>query len=110
MMQSTFSRFARTAVTRTSLAPSTTIFGNSRWFSSDGSLCDKLAFIGTGKMAQSMIRPLINKGYQPLDKIAIYDVSTSAIKEMKKEFGDSLQAADSIEELVHDADMIICVS
>jgi len=50
---------------------------------------------------------LINKGYQPAEKIAIYDVSTSTIKEMKQEF-DNIETANSISELVEDADMIIC--
>lgn len=68
---------------------------------------DKLAFIGTGKMAQAMIRPLINNGHQPEDKIALYDVSTKAMKAIKKEF-PKIQTAASIEELVTGADMIIC--
>lgn len=80
-----------------------------RWLSSatDEPLCDKLAFIGTGKMAQAMIRPLVNKGYQPPEQIAIYDLSTSAIRDMKNEF-DGIQAAESIEDLVTDADLIVC--
>lgn len=58
-------------------------------------------------MAQAMIRPLINKGYQPPEKVAIYDVSTSSLRAMQKEF-DGIQAAESIADLVEDADMIIC--
>lgn len=111
MMQSTLSRFARTAATRTSFATPTTsvAFANARWMSSTGDiLCDKIAFIGTGMMAQSMIRPLINKGYQPAEKIGIYDVSTSAMQKVGDEFGEGIQLADSIADLVHDADMIIC--
>jgi pyrroline-5-carboxylate reductase len=82
------------------------------WLSTDtgtggGGMFDKLAFIGTGKMAQAMMLPLIKHGYQPENKIAIYDVSTLATKSIKKKFPD-MQIANSIEELVIDADMIIC--
>ncbi|CAJ1958998.1 unnamed protein product [Cylindrotheca closterium] len=111
MMQSTFSRFARTATRSTFVAspPATSfIFSNVRWLSSSAdSLADKIAFIGTGKMAQAMLRPLINKGYQPQEKIAIYDVHTPSIKAMKKEFED-IQTAETIAELVEDADIIVC--
>jgi pyrroline-5-carboxylate reductase len=70
-------------------------------------MCDKLAFIGTGKMAQAMLRPLIANGYQPEDKIAIYDVSTSVIKEVQQEF-KNIQVCQSIADLVTDADLIVC--
>ena len=73
----------------------------------EGGLYDKLAFIGTGKMAQAMIAPLIKNGYQPEEKIAIYDVSTSAMKEVKKEF-PNVQSAKSIADVVTDADLIVC--
>lgn len=114
MMHSSFSRLATRVATRSrsliaTPPPATSfVFSNARWLSSssDG-LCDKMAFIGTGKMAQAMIRPLINKGYQPPEKVAVYDVSTSSLKAMQKEF-DGIQAAESIADLVEDADMIIC--
>jgi pyrroline-5-carboxylate reductase len=83
--------------------------GNSKlWVStSSGSLYDKVAFIGTGKMAQAMLYPLIKNGYQPAEKVAIYDVSTSAMKSVKAEFPD-IQITQSIEEAVTDADLVIC--
>lgn len=58
-------------------------------------------------MAQAMLRPLVNKGSQPTEQIAIYDVSASAIQDMKNEF-DGIQVAESIEDLVADADLIVC--
>ena len=76
--------------------------------SMDGAgIYDKIAIIGTGKMAQAMIKPLVVNGFQPEDKIAVYDVSPAAMKNVKKEYPD-VQLAQTIEELVSDADMIIC--
>jgi pyrroline-5-carboxylate reductase len=78
------------------------------WLStSSGGLYDKVAFIGTGKMAQAMLYPLIKNGYQPADKVAIYDVSTSAMKSVKTEFPE-VQITQSIEEVVADADLVVC--
>jgi len=67
---------------------------------------DKLAFIGAGRMAQALIYPLIKNGYQPEDKVAVFDVSTAAMKSVKKEF-PNIQTAESITDAVADADMII---
>jgi pyrroline-5-carboxylate reductase len=50
---------------------------------------------------------LIKNGHQPEDKIAVYDVSTAAMKAIKKKF-PNIQTAKTIEELVTDADMIVC--
>eukprot|EP00980_Cylindrotheca_fusiformis_P009687 scaffold2141_cov120-Cylindrotheca_fusiformis.AAC.22 len=111
MLRTSFTKLATNTASRSVAAAAAprSLDWNPRWLSSssDGALCDKLAFIGTGKMAQSMIRPLIQKGYQPEDKVAIYDVSTSSTKAMKKEFGQ-IQIADSISDLVSDADYIVC--
>jgi pyrroline-5-carboxylate reductase len=110
MLRSPFTKLATAAPIRaTAAAAGRSLDWNPRWLSSSSSssMCNKLAFIGTGKMAQAMIRPLINKGYQPEHKIAIYDVSTSATKAMKKEFGN-IEVAQSISDLVTDADFIVC--
>jgi hypothetical protein len=80
---------------------------NKLWLSTGAGMYDKVAFIGTGKMAQAMINPLIKNGHQPEDKIAVYDVSTAAMKAMKKKF-PNIQTANTIEEVVTDADMIVC--
>lgn len=68
---------------------------------------DKVAFIGTGKMAQAMMYPLIKNGFQPEDQVGVYDVSTTAMKQVKKEF-PKIQLAQSIADLVHDADLVVC--
>lgn len=67
---------------------------------------DKLVFIGAGKMAQAMIHPIIKKGYQPEEKISIFDVSTKVTKGLRKEF-PNIQIAESITQAVTDADCII---
>lgn len=67
---------------------------------------DKLAFIGAGRMAQAMIYPLIKNGYQPEDRVAVFDVSTAAMKGLKKEF-PGIQTSESITDAVSGADMII---
>jgi hypothetical protein len=77
------------------------------WLTTGAGMFDKMAFIGTGKMAQAMINPLIKNGHQPADKIAVYDVSTAAMKAMKKKY-PAIQTAKTIEEVVTDADMIVC--
>lgn len=74
--------------------------------SADG-MYDKVAFIGTGKMGQAMLKPLIKNGHQPVEKVAIYDVSTTAMKSVASEF-PGIQLAQSIKELVEDADLVVC--
>ena len=69
-------------------------------------LFDKIAFIGTGKMAQAMIDPLITNGYQPAEKVCVYDVSTKSMEKMKSVYPD-IQTSESIGEAVHDAECIV---
>jgi pyrroline-5-carboxylate reductase len=82
--------------------------GSKIWLSTEAGsgMYDKIAIIGTGRMAQAMLSPLIKNGHQPEGKIAIYDVSTKAVKTVKKEF-PKIQTAQSIEEAVTDADLIV---
>jgi pyrroline-5-carboxylate reductase len=75
--------------------------------SSDDGLYDKVAFLGTGKMAQAMLKPLIRGGHQPEDKVAIFDVHTTAMQQVQEEF-PKVQMAQSIEDLVTDADLVVC--
>ena len=70
------------------------------------SLFDKITFIGTGKMAQAMIDPLIANGYQPADKISVYDVSTKSMDDMQTKYPD-IQTSETIGEAVHEAECIV---
>lgn len=68
---------------------------------------NKIAFIGAGKMAQALLSPLIKTGIQPASKISVFDVSNSTLSKVKKEF-EGIQTAQTLGELVTDADLIIC--
>mmetsp|Transcript_11203 Transcript_11203/g.10881 ORF Transcript_11203/g.10881 Transcript_11203/m.10881 type:complete len:218 (-) Transcript_11203:1281-1934(-) len=70
------------------------------------SMFDKIAFIGSGKMAQSMIDPLITNGYQAAERISIYDVSTKSMEDIETRF-PGIQTTESIGEAVHDANCIV---
>lgn len=70
------------------------------------SIFDKITFIGTGKMAQAMIDPLITNGFQEAEKVAVYDVSTQSMEDTQSRFPD-IQTAESIGEAVHDAECIV---
>jgi pyrroline-5-carboxylate reductase len=73
---------------------------------STSTMFDKIAFIGTGKMAQSMIDPLIKNGYQPASKVSVYDVSAKSMEEIKTRYPD-IQITESLAEAVHEADCIV---
>ena len=68
---------------------------------------DKIAFIGTGKMAQAVIEPLINTGVQPANQIAVFDVNYNLMKEMPERY-PGIQSCNSLPELVDAADLIVC--
>lgn len=70
------------------------------------SMFDKIAFVETGKMAQSMIDPLITNGYQAAEKISVYDVSTKSMKDIETRF-PGIQTTEFIGEAVHDANCIV---
>ena len=55
----------------------------------------RLLSLVQGKMAQAMIKPLIDTKIQPEHKIAIYDVSTSILNHVVEEF-PTIQVAQSI--------------
>jgi len=57
-------------------------------------------------MAQAMIDPLITNGYQPAEKVSVYDVSTNAMEDLKSRF-PGIQTSESIGEAVHNAECIV---
>ena len=73
---------------------------------SSSGVFDKLTFIGTGKMAQAMIDPLITNGYQPAEKVTVYDVSTKSMEDIQSRF-PNIKTSESIAEAVHDAECIV---
>lgn len=72
----------------------------------EGGVFDKIACIGTGKMAQALLQPLVQQGVQPADKITIYDVNVPTMEQVADRFG--FQTAASIPELVDGAGLVLC--
>ena len=108
MMMSMTSRFVGTASRmRTAAFVAPSIISSFRFFSTEEGLYDKVAIIGAGKMAQALMSPLIKAGIQPASKISVFDVSTSTLSKVKKQF-EGIQTAKTLGELVKDADIIIC--
>ena len=75
--------------------------------SKSGCAFEKVAFLGTGKMAQAVIDPIINTGLQAAEKIAIFDVSVNQMKDVQAKH-PNIVLADSIAELVDGADLVVC--
>lgn len=67
---------------------------------------DKIAFIGSGMMAQAVVEPMIQQRIQPAQKIMVFDVNFSTMQELSDEHG--VLCAESMEELVDDSDLIVC--
>ena len=85
------------------------LYRNARWMASASaasSIFEKVTFIGTGKMAQAMIDPLITNGYQPAEKVSVYDLSSESMEALKSKF-PGIQTSVSIGEAVHDAECIV---
>ena len=75
--------------------------------SKDGCAYEKVAFLGTGKMSQAVIDPIINTGLQAAEKVAIFDVSVNQMKYVQAKHPNIIMA-DSIAELVDGADLVVC--
>ncbi|CAB9501478.1 Pyrroline-5-carboxylate reductase [Seminavis robusta] len=68
---------------------------------------EKVAFLGTGKMAQAIMSPLIQTGLQPAEKVSIFDVSVAQMKQASEQ-NPGVVMAQSIPELVDGADLLVC--
>mgnify|MGYP005855022103 CR=1 FL=1 len=68
---------------------------------------NKVAFLGVGKMAQAILNPIISTGLQPADQVTVFDKSDAALDQVTRD-NPGVQTADSIRELVADADLFIC--
>lgn len=67
---------------------------------------DKIAFIGTGMMAQAVLEPMIAQKIQPASKVMIYDVNVTSMQKVSDAHG--VQCAGNMEELIYGSDLIIC--
>eukprot|EP01082_Thalassiosira_pseudonana_P015868 g13718.t1 g13718 contig9:260793-262146(-) len=66
----------------------------------------KITFLGTGKMAQSMLSPLINRNLQAPSSITAFDVSDAALRRVEQLY-PGVQTASSITEAISDAQLIV---
>jgi len=90
---SSSSKTDATAATTVAEEPKTPVFG-------------KISFIGTGKMAQAILQPLIEKGVQPADQITVFDAIPKTMQHMAERYG--VQTANSIPEAIAGADLVLC--
>jgi len=100
--RNTTSLFRKPATCRISL--SSAAFSDSH--ADEVGVFDKIACIGTGKMAQAVIEPMIKKGVQPASKFMVYDVSDKTMDAVQERLG--VQTSGSLKEVVDDADLVIC--
>lgn len=66
----------------------------------------KIACIGTGKMAQAVLRPMINTGLQPAEKVSVFDVSMHTMEQVHDDLGVTI--SENIGECMDGADLVIC--
>jgi len=67
---------------------------------------DKIACIGTGKMAEAILQPMIEQGVQPASDVYIFDASPQTMDKAAEKFG--VNKSMSIPELVDGADLVLC--
>jgi pyrroline-5-carboxylate reductase len=73
---------------------------------SNPDIYSKITFLGTGKMAQAMMSPLIERNLQSPSSITAYDVSNSALARVE-ELYPGISTASSIPEAVTDSQLIV---
>jgi pyrroline-5-carboxylate reductase len=66
----------------------------------------KIACIGTGKMAQAVLNPLIKTGLQPPEKVSVFDVSMNTMEQVQEDLGVNI--SDNIGDCMDGADLVIC--
>ena len=74
--------------------------------SNDENIFSKISFLGTGKMAQAMMSPLINRHLQSPSSITAYDVSNSALDRVNSLY-PGINTATCIKEAVMDSELIV---
>jgi len=67
----------------------------------------KISFIGSGRMAEALVAPLIQNHIQPSSKIAVYDVCTNTMNRVCETY--QVQPSSSIADCIHEADLI-CIA
>ena len=73
---------------------------------SAANIFEKISFIGTGKMSQAMLSPLITQSLQHPSSITAYDVSDAALSKVDTLY-PGIRTAKSISEAISDANLIV---
>jgi pyrroline-5-carboxylate reductase len=73
---------------------------------STSNIFEKIAFLGTGKMSQAMLSPLITQNLQCPSSITAYDVSDAALSKAEELF-PGIRTAKSIPDAISDSNLII---
>ena len=68
---------------------------------------NKIAFLGTGNMAQAILNPVVRTGLQPADQVTILDHNRDTAEFVASEH-PGVQIANDIPELLKDADLVVC--
>ena len=77
----------------------------SKMSNNDTLLCNKLAILGGGKMAESILNALKSKKIIPMEKVQCYDINPSRMQALKKAY--KIQTSVSNEECIDGADIVI---
>jgi pyrroline-5-carboxylate reductase len=73
---------------------------------SASNIFDEITFIGTGKMGQAMLSPLITQNLQSPSSMTVYDVSESALRRVEALY-PGVKVSSSIPDAIADSNLII---
>jgi len=68
---------------------------------------NKIAFLGGGKMGQAILKPLVSSGLQPASQVMVCDPNPDTLSQIMKD-NAGVKTTQSIQELLSDADLIVC--
>ncbi|KAL7483456.1 hypothetical protein ACHAW6_009126 [Cyclotella cf. meneghiniana] len=103
MMSNNLLSFATRRVPHRLRSPTSQLFSTTP---NPSDIFSKITFLGTGKMAQAMMSPLIGQNLQSPSSITAYDVSDSALQRVQQLF-PGINTASSIPEAVTDSQLIV---
>lgn len=72
-----------------------------------GKIVDKLTIIGAGKMAEAIVKPLIDSGRQDASRITLFDNNQERLKELEEDYPD-VNTTLNLREAVEDSGLILC--
>jgi NADP oxidoreductase coenzyme F420-dependent len=93
-------------VRRSSSTTATTATTSAAPQAPEAAVFERIALIGTGKMAHAILKPLIGQNIQPAQQICVYDVSTAAMERIVDEY-PGIVTSQNIPEALHMADLVL---